>query len=295
MPGKDVSLVVREDGGAWVASWEPFVLKSAFQPIFTFDHGKLVPTAYEALLRPFHDGEPVAPLVFFGELPAIARLKVEKVSHRLHLLNASAFLPADADIFINIDPSIFVDRAVAEETIGEMRGTLAETGTNPGRVVCEITEKKAVSQDTLFWLAAQLRASGLRIAVDDYGVDESDMARIRELHPHLVKFDADWVSRLMGSETGLALLSAMVTTFEEKGIRTLFEGIEESWQIELAERSGVSMIQGFALGRPLLVPDIYGFPASGGDDEPPDTSSPASGKRGGPQPAKPFGRRNRQR
>jgi EAL domain-containing protein (putative c-di-GMP-specific phosphodiesterase class I) len=143
---------------------------------------------------------------------------------------------------------------VAEATIHEMRVTLAETGIDPHRIVCEVTEKETVSQQALFALVAALRASGFRIAVDDYGADDSDMGRIRDLHPDIVKFDAGWTARLMETGPGYALLATMVSTFAADGIRTVFEGIEDGWQLELAEKAGVEMVQGFALGKPELVP-----------------------------------------
>src|SRR5690606_24042992 len=98
-----------------------------------------------------------------------------------------------------------------------------------------------------------LRGHGYRIAVDDYGAESSNLRRIKELSPDIVKFDAKWITDLMESGPGLALLTTMVEEFAAKGIETVFEGIEESWQIELAERSGASMVQGFALARPELV------------------------------------------
>lgn len=254
MSGSIRSHIVREDDGTFSGIWAPFVLKSAFQPIFAFEGGKLSAVAFEALLRPFRDGEVLAPLAFLNAIPTSERLLVEDLSHTLHLLNAASCLPESAAIFINFDPSVFVDPAVAEATIREMRVTLSETGIDPHRVVCEVTEKETVSQEALFALAASLRGSGFSIAVDDFGADDSDMGRINDLHPDIVKFDADWIARLMDSGPGYALLATMVSTFAEQGIRTVFEGIEESWQVELAEKTGVTMVQGFALARPELAP-----------------------------------------
>ncbi|MDQ2703999.1 MAG: EAL domain-containing protein [Pseudomonadota bacterium] len=249
--------IVGEDDGAATGIWGPFVLKSAFQPIFAFEAGKLSVIAFEGLLRPFRDGESWPPLTFLNSIATAERLAVEKLAHTLHLLNAARFLPAEAAIFINFDPSVLIDHAVAEATIHDMRQTLADTGIDPHRIVCEVTEKEAVSQEALFTLVASLRASGFGIAVDDYGADDSDMNRIRDLHPDIVKFDAQWIARLMESGPGYALLTAMVSSFAEQGIRTVFEGIEENWQLELAEKSGATMVQGFALARPELAPTSF--------------------------------------
>ena len=61
----------------------------------------------------------------------------------------------------------------------------------------------------------------------------------------------------MESGPGFALLTAMVSTFAAQGIRTVFEGIEEGWQLELAEKSGASMVQGYVLARPELAPTSF--------------------------------------
>ena len=251
------SHIIREDDGVATAVWGPFVLKSAFQPIFAFEAGKLSVVAFEGLLRPSRDDQSWPPLTFLDSIPMVERLLVEKLAHTLHLLNAARFLPADAAIFINFDPSVLIDHAVAEATIHDMRVTLADAGIDPHRVVCEITEKETISQEALFTLATSLRESGFRIAVDDYGADDSDMARIRDLRPDIVKFDAKWIAQLMDSGPGYALLTTMVSTFAEQGIRTVFEGIEEDWQVELAEKAGVEMVQGFALARPELAPTTF--------------------------------------
>ena len=292
--------IIRQNDGTSTGIWGPFALKSAFQPIFAFDGGKLSLAAFEGLIRPFRDGEAWTPLAFFNSVPAAERLHVETLTRTLHLLNAASCLPPEASIFVNFDPSIFVERSVADAALRDMRSVLQEADLDPRRVVCEVTEQKAGSEEALFVFVAALRGNGFRVAVDDYGAEDSDMNRIRELHPDIVKFDARWITRLMESGPGYALLTAMVSTFAAQGIRTVFEGIEENWQLELAEKSGASMVQGYALARPELAPT--GFSAFQ-----PDAQSAASGSglesrsaatdvaparaAGQPHPTKSFGRR----
>lgn len=292
------SHIIRGDDGVSTGVWGPFVLKSAFQPIFAFEDGKLVPAGFEALLRPFRDGEPWTPMTFFHSLPIAERIVVENLCHALHLKNAAVFLPPATAIFINFDPSVFTDHTVAETAIHEMRAVLVETGIDPHRVVCEVTEKETVSQEGLFALVTSLKGSGFRIAVDDYGSDDSDMRRIHDLHPDIVKFDAEWIARLMDSGPGFGLLATMVSTFAEQGIRTVFEGIEEDWQVELAEKAGVEMVQGFALARPELAPTSFATPSPPASPERHPHHAPAFGEpaqqraAGELRHAKAFGRRS---
>ncbi|TGQ36432.1 MULTISPECIES: EAL domain-containing protein [unclassified Mesorhizobium] len=249
--------IIRHDDGTSTGVWGIYTLQSAFQPIFAFKDGKLSVAAFEGLIRPFRDGEPQSPMSFFSTCPAGDRLHVEALTRTLHLLNAGACLPEEASIFVNFDPSVFTDRAIVDKALRDMRLVLHEAGIDPRRVVCEVTEQKSASQESLYSFVEALRANGFRIAVDDYGADESDINRIKELKPDIVKFDAHWITQLMESGAGFALLTAMVTSFEQQGIRTVFEGIEKGWQLELAEKSGASMVQGFVLARPEIAPTSF--------------------------------------
>ncbi|MGN6305175.1 MAG: EAL domain-containing protein [Mesorhizobium sp.] len=287
--------IIRHDDGTSSGVWGVYALKSAFQPIFAFNDGRLEIAAFEGLIRPFRDGEPQSPQNFFSTCPARDRLHVETLTRTLHLLNAGACLPAEAAVFVNFDPSVFVDRAISDQALRDMRLVLHEAGIDPRRVVCEVTEQRSTSQETLFQFVDALRASGFRIAVDDYGADDSDIGRIKDLKPDIVKFDAQWLTRLMDSGPGFALLATMVRTFEEQDIRTVFEGIEESWQLDLAEKSGASMVQGYALARPEVVPTSFGAfgldgaetaTAEAGEPRAQSAAAPANGRR-----ARAFGRR----
>lgn len=249
--------IIRQEDGTSTGVWGIYTLKSAFQPIFAFEAGKLSLVAFEGLIRPFRDGEAQSPAVFFGTCPAADRLHVEALTRTLHLLNAGTCLPQEASIFINFDPSVFTERTISDNALREMRLVLHEAGIDPRRVVCEVTEQRSASQETLYDFVAALKANGFRIAIDDYGADNSDINRVRELKPDIVKFDANWITQLMESGAGFALLATMVSTFEQQGIRTLFEGLEEGWQLELAEKSGASMVQGFVLARPEIVPTSF--------------------------------------
>ncbi|KQZ87152.1 diguanylate phosphodiesterase [Mesorhizobium sp. Root157] len=287
--------VIRHEDGTATGVWGVYALKSAFQPIFAFNEGRLSIVAFEGLIRPFRDGEPETPAVFFSGCPPVDRLHIEGLTRTMHLLNAGACLPEDMSVFINFDPSVFTDRSISDAAMRDMRLVLHEANIDPRRVVCEVTEQKTVSQEALYDFVAALRDSGFRIAVDDYGADESDITRIQELKPDIVKFDAVWIAQLMESGAGFALLKAMVKSFEEQGIHTVFEGIEENWQLELAEKSGASMVQGFVLARPEIAsPALRSMVTAAEPSERPGESGQAETTQPARAPgrtAKVFGRR----
>jgi EAL domain-containing protein (putative c-di-GMP-specific phosphodiesterase class I) len=287
--------IIRNDDGTSSGVWGIYTLQSAFQPIFAFKEGKLSVAAFEGLIRPFRNGEPQSPGAFFGTCPAADRLHIEALTRTLHLLNAGACLPQEASIFVNFDPSVFTDRSIADKALRDMRLVLHEAGIDARRIVCEVTEQRSASQETLYSFVEALKANGFRIAVDDYGADDSDINRIKELKPDIVKFDANWITQLMESGAGFALLTAMVQSFENQGIRTVFEGIEEGWQLELAEKSGASMVQGYVLARPELAPTsfrVFGKSTEPHQVEESKTSLAATPAPASPaRPARVFGRK----
>lgn len=283
--------IARHDDGTASGAWAGYTLKSAFQPIFAFRPEGLEIVAYEGLIRPFRAGRPVSPGDFFRSVPAGDRLTIETLTRTLHLLNAGTFLKPPAMLFVNFDPSVFIDRELAAAALRGMRLTLHETGIDPRRVVCEVTEQRSASLPVLVSFVASLRDHGLRIAVDDYGAAESDMDRVAALRPDIVKFDAKWIARLMGTQAGFGLLKIMVREFSSRGSGIVFEGIEDRRQLELAEKAGAEMVQGFALARPMLMPvDFSAFVRAGTQaGVQPEQGEP---RRPGPQ-ERPFGRRDK--
>ena len=249
--------IIRQTDGTSVGLWGPYTLKSAFQPIFTFETERLRPAAFEGLMRAFHNGRPIAPKTFFSGRKDEDRSSVETLARTLHLLNAGRFLDPSALIFVNFDPSLVCDPALAAKVLRDMRLVLHEAGIEPRRIVCEVTEQKAPSESALVEFAQALRDSGLRVAVDDFGEADSDAGRVERIAPDIVKFDARWVTHLMASSPGYDALVKMVENFAAREIVTVFEGIEKRWQLELAARSGVSMVQGFVLARPRLAPNDF--------------------------------------
>ncbi|GHD11412.1 EAL domain-containing protein [Tianweitania populi] len=252
------------EDGIFTAMWGSHVLQSAFQPIFSLQDGRLSLVAFEALLRPVHGSNAVSPTQFFRQVASQDRFAVETLTRTLHLLNAGKCLDKSATLFVNFDPSQFTDRALADMALRDMMRVLEVADIAPSRIVCEMTEQVSSCEPVLFAFVEALRAKGFRIAIDDYGSGDSDIRRVEQLKPDIVKFDAAWINQLMASGAGMALLKMMVTTFSQCGIKTVIEGVEEGWQMELAEHAGAPMVQGYLLARPqLALMNFTGFMLSG--------------------------------
>ena len=258
----------RDENGNFVAHYGPFELRTAYQPIFRLTRRSADIHGFEGLVRVHAaGGKKVRPDRFFPLVQAEDRFLVENLCRELHLRNMLRFSDLPPVLFANFDPSVYDDRVTTDREIDRMERMADEVGIRPSRIVCEITEKRARSEGALLFLVDRLRGAGYSIALDDYGADDSDAERIDTIAPDIVKFDAQWIKRLLETPAGYNLLATMVTQFHDRGIETLFEGLEERWQLELCEEMGVGMAQGFILARPELAPAHFTelFARPGGD------------------------------
>lgn len=273
--------ITRAPDGTFVGRLGDYVLQTAFQPIFAFEGDELRPYAFEALVRPSRNDSRLTPNLFFRALPAGDRLAAEALARDLQIRNAGIALGADVTLFVNFDPSLFCDRSIVHGALAEMRLVVSQAGLKPASLVCEVTEQSSGSVGALQDFVAALRSDGYRVAVDDYGAESSDMERVKQLRPDIVKFDARWIVKLMETRPGIALLGRMVEEFHQRNIETVFEGIEENWQIDVAAEIGVSMVQGFALARPQIA--AAGLGEGDLPRRPPDAPGPGArrfGRRG---------------
>lgn len=245
--------ILQNPDGTYGGAWGPFTVRSGFQPIFRMKDGKASLAAFEALARPFRNGVPSSPGKFFPLVPKDEALEVESLTRSIHMLNAGEILNKHEWLFVNFDPSMFPEAQDVREAMRMIATILDHTGMTRDQIVCEVTEHR-LDNNRLLKLVQAMRDEGYKVAVDDYGAEDSDMARIEALKPDIVKFDAALITRWMNTDAGIDLLSEMVATFKSWNILTLFEGLEEGWQLDLAVKCKVDFVQGYVLARPVTVP-----------------------------------------
>ncbi|MBW3096082.1 EAL domain-containing protein [Pseudohoeflea coraliihabitans] len=257
MPEHGEAHFLEDEHGALSTTYGPYLLRSAFQPIFSQgENGHLCIEAFEALIRPQRNGEMVAPVRFFTMVEANDAFAVDALCRQLHLRNAARIKRPDALYFINFNPGLFKHGENVQSEVRAMLDLCHACGISPRRVVCEITEHGS-DEDALADLVQALRNGMFRIAIDDYGADDSEIARVDRLKPDVIKFDAAWVRRFYETPAGQSLLRLMVGQFVDRGILCLFEGLEEESQIAFCHEIGVHLMQGYALARPQLAPTDF--------------------------------------
>ena len=247
--------------GLHVGAYGPYLLYSAYQPIFRIDPDQLTLCGYEGLIRPRLDDTLVSPLDFFAAVDSGDLLFAECMCRALHLRNYRQAGPAGGMLFININPAIYQSIDIVEREFRFMFSILERYGLSPQQLVCEVLETEALSDTALLQLCIMLREAGCTIAIDDFGTGTSGMARYRALKPDLVKIDGPLFRTMAATPGQLRLLRNMVATFVRDGVTVLVEGIETEAHLALAIDLGASYVQGFGLARPQVLPAQFALTA----------------------------------
>lgn len=226
---------------------------TAFQPVFSLSHGRLV--GHEALLRVRDDDDrPLPPNEVFGALSNLAeRADLDVLALRQHL---RAYVEAGKHdqpewLLINLHPASLLQGAGGLQRI---ESAIRDSGLRPERIVIEVLESPYSEDERFLPALQQLRALGCLIALDDFGAGHSNFERVFDLAPHLVKLDRRVLLRAKAVPRAARILERMVSLLHECGALVLMEGIEMPQGAHIALSSDVDFVQGYLFGRPEPAP-----------------------------------------
>lgn len=101
-----------------------------------------------------------------------------------------------------------------------------------------------------------LREMGITVSIDDFGVGYSSLTYLRSLPVSEIKIDRSFVTGVDTDRINRGLVRAIVDLASTLGLPTVAEGIETAGECKAVAELGVSLGQGFFLGRPCPVSDV---------------------------------------
>lgn len=228
-----------------------------FQPQLSAADGRIV--GAEALLRWQHpDGmklpaafltraEETGLIVEIGDwvvaqvAATIARWSRLGVEQRL-AINVSAREIDDAGYFRRLRAAMLAAKAPARLLELELSETLA--------MDCSEAVLRAI---------AALRADGASIAIDDFGTGYSNLARLRRMPVDRVKLDGSMIEHIADSEDARGIAQAVIALIHGLGCEAVAEGIETEAQAAVLRIIGCDVLQGYAMGAPMLEADFLAW------------------------------------
>ncbi|EJO33643.1 EAL domain-containing protein 4 [Achromobacter marplatensis] len=122
----------------------------------------------------------------------------------------------------------------------------------PSSIIVELTEQDPLSDHMgeLGSAFACLRERGMRIALDDYGVGNSNLQLWSEMQPDLVKIDRYFFNGIGQSDRKQNMVRAILKVAQHLGTAIVAEGIETAEDLAVVRELDIRYAQGWFLGRP---------------------------------------------
>ncbi len=227
-----------------------------YQPEFDLVSGQLV--SVEALARwRSRDGlvpaeEFIATAETGGLIQGLGAFVLARACEDAGSLDPTGLLPP-VTTSVNISPTELRDSAVVDVVLR----CLDQSRLAPEQLCLEITERGALEHlDEIDGPLRRLRAAGVRLAIDDFGVGHSSLSRLRELPVDIVKIDRSFVSRLPASREDRLIVSTVCELADMLGLVVVAEGIETAHQLTALRSLGCRVGQGHLLGMPVEAGDV---------------------------------------
>ena len=126
---------------------------------------------------------------------------------------------------------------------------------------------------------AQLRAKGLRVSIDDFGVGYSSMSQLLGLVIDELKIDKSFIIGLTSDPRAQAIVRSAIELARALDVSVVAEGIESDEVLRTLQSIGADVGQGYVIARPLTAEQLDDYLVARGRAHrpPPDLKSTSAG------------------
>jgi c-di-GMP-specific phosphodiesterase len=236
-------------------------LVAFYQPVVRLTDGALA--GFEALARWRHPRlglltpEAFLPLCEeLGLMSALGSVMRRTAARQLAAWRAACAGAGGLTIAVNLSAGE-LDRP---ELLAEAVELRRDHGLPPAALKLEVTESEVMRDpERAAVVLHALRAAGLRLALDDFGVGFSSLAYLTRLPFDTLKIDA-WFVRSMATDPGAAkILASVVRLGRDLSMEVVAEGVESAEQARRLADLGCEFAQGYVFAQPLSPENAWSY------------------------------------
>jgi EAL domain-containing protein (putative c-di-GMP-specific phosphodiesterase class I) len=238
---------VQESNAEWVRGLSPDSLSVVFQPIVDVRNGGLF--AYESLVRCKDPRYPTPPRLFEAAVDEGACGWLGRTIRDIAFRTCG-----DNTLFVNVHPQELSSRWLVKPD--------DPIGFHDHPVYLEITEVSAFQHfDLCMGVLKELcRRTGASLVVDDFGAGYSNLERVADLAPAVVKLDMALTRDIHNRKARQIIVRHVVGMCTELGAVVVGEGVETLDELKCLRDLGVGYAQGYLLARPGSPPPQHDWP-----------------------------------
>ena len=144
--------------------------------------------------------------------------------------------------------------------LATIMSALAESGLDPQRLELEVTESIMLDPGgSALAMLQDIRKTGVRVAIDDFGIGYSSLGYLRSYPFDRIKIDQSFIRGASSDAVGRAIVRAVASIGQSLGMATVAEGVETEEQMARIVSDGCTDVQGYLVSRPMPPEQIDGF------------------------------------
>ncbi|MCB9989293.1 MAG: EAL domain-containing protein [Rhodospirillales bacterium] len=237
---------VLSQGEKFVRALKENRVRLAYQPIVKA--GKENVVFNECLIRMVDERGKVLAAAEF--LPAIELLGLSHLADQFALQTALQELVQYPDLGLSINVSHM--SLHNPEWLSTLERVLKNRPGVAERLVVELTESAMMGDhEKTVEIVRKLHNIGCRVALDDFGSGYTTFAQIKDLSVDFLKIDKSYIRNIQDDKNRL-FVRTLQALADGLGVETIGEGAETIGDVKILSDDGISNIQGYAFGLPLV-------------------------------------------
>ena len=230
-----------------------------YQPIYNPKTNEVV--AFEALIRLKDKNENIIPPYrFISEIEdnnMLAELSIwilNKITSDYYMISSYENIN---NIYISMNVSL--NEIENEEFVDNAIEILLKSNIESKRICLEITERvKMENLDNLKKSIKRLKDAGFKIAIDDFGVEYSNLDVLKKLDFDVIKLDKYFIDDVCDCNIKEEIIMFMYKIAKRNGKALIIEGVEDKSQNELIKSiyNERLYVQGYLYNKPMPIEQI---------------------------------------
>lgn len=230
-------------------------LKICYQPLVDLESGKTV--SVEALIRWQHKlAGYISPEIFIPiveQTDHIHALTYWMLNHTLQQIYEWNLEGINLDVAVNLSMFNLHDEAFP----GQVSRLLDKWAINPEKLILEITEGVIMyDPEKTIHVLNQLKNSGVRLALDDFGAGYSSLSHLSKLPISELKIDRSLITDINSNAKNATIVRSTIELARKLGINVVAEGVEDKNTCNILGSYGCDFAQGYYFSKPMNTHDF---------------------------------------
>lgn len=230
--------------------------KPYLQPIVSLSDNHII--GFETLIRWHH---PERGIIMPDEfIPVAERMNLIQAIDRKMLEMACDVIPQMHELIKGGEDKPFISVNLSgvnfddESLVDGIADVIKQAKIDPSHIKLEITESAFIGNaDKAAVILEGLKALGVNIDLDDFGVGYSSLGYLHKFAIDGIKIDRSFTARARDNKKSMDIISAIVGLADTFGLGVIAEGIETQEDIDGLVKIGCSKGQGYLFDKPLTV------------------------------------------